>query len=192
MRIKRRLPKVKLSEKLKNVLKWVFFGLFALILFAFSTSGSPYSSKAIALLPFAVAIACFTPEWPSAIAGGVCGMLVDISCDKTLGFTGLYLCLICGLVSAMFRQLLRKNIINYLVAAVLFCAVYLYIDYFFFYRIWDYPGYQSVLSQRLWPSYFKTLLWSPLMYFVVWLATRLSVAKRELALEGENKKIDRI
>ena len=187
---KRRLPK--LSEKVKNVLKWAFYAFFALILFSLSTSGNPEASKGLVLIPFALAIACFNSEMTSAIVGGVFGMLVDISCDKVLGFTALYLCLLCGICTAMFRQLLRKNFLNYLIAVVLCCGIYLYLDYAFFYQIWGFSGYETVLSEKLLPSCLKTVAWSPLTFIIVFVSELLSKNKRELSLEGDNANIDRI
>lgn len=185
-------PRKPLPLPLKTALKWAAYIISAMLAFAFSTSGSSTHSKALALMPLAISIAVFSEEIPSAAMGGFAGLLIDISQGQLLGFTGLYLCLLCGLVSALFRRFLRKNIINYLVAAVIIAFAYLYIHYFFYYRIWDYEGYSEVLTSRLIPSTLKTLLWSPVWFVYAWALTRLSGEKRELEIEEADEKIDRV
>ncbi len=185
-------PKKPLPLPLKTAIKWAAFIITAAAAFAFSTSGSAAHSKAISLLPLAVSIAVFSEEIPAAAMGGLAGLLIDISQGLLPGFTALYLCLCCGLVSALFRQFLRKNILNYLAATAILLFAYLYIHYFFYYRIWDYEGYGGVLTSRLVPSTLKTLLWSPVWFVYVWLLTRLSGRKKELEIEEADEKIDRV
>lgn len=181
-----------MPEGLKIAIKWVVYFVFALILFAFSTQGESATPKAIVLLPLAFSIAVFEDEVPAAVTGAVSGLLIDISLDKLLGFTAFFLCISCGLISAFFRQFLRKNIINYLIIVFVLTALFLYVDYYLFYRIWGYEGFESVLKAILIPSWLKTLLWSPAVFGGVWLLDKLSGASRRLVIEEQDKNIDRI
>lgn len=177
---------------LKTAIKWAVFIITAAIVFAFSTAGASSHSRALALLPLAISISVFSEEIPSAVMGGFSGLLIDVSQGQLIGFTALYLCLCCGLISALFRQFLRKNFINYAVAVIICVFVYLYINYFFYYRIWEYEGYGLVLKSRLLPSALKTLIWSPVWFVYVWLLTKLSGKKKTLEIEEEDEKIDRV
>ncbi len=185
-------PKKPLPLPLKTALKWAAFIIAAMLAFAFSTSGASSGSRAMSLMPLAVSIAVFSEEIPSAAMGGFAGLLIDIAQGQLLGFTGLYLCLGCGLVSALFRQFLRKNIINYIAVAAALALCYLYIHYFFYYSIWDYEGYSEVLGARLVPSTLKTVLWSPVWFAYSWLLTRLSGERKKLEIEEPDEKIDRV
>lgn len=186
----KKLPR--LPQPLKAALKWAFYILFSLILFCFTTSGNAHRSSGLPLLPFCIAVAVFSGELAAAAAGGFCGILIDIAQGQLIGFCGLFLCLFCGLCSALFRQFLRKNLLNYMIALITAAAVYLYLDYFFYYRIWEFEGYQTILTMRLIPSTLKTILISPIMFAAVWLAERISAAKRTLEIEGEDERIDRV
>lgn len=177
---------------LKTAIKWAVFIITAAIVFAFSTAGASSHSRALALLPLAISISVFSEEIPSAVMGGFSGLLIDVSQGQLIGFTALYLCLCCGLISALFRQFLRKNFINYAVAVIICVFVYLYINYFFYYRIWEYEGYGLVLKSRLLPSALKTLIWSPVWFVYVWLLTKLSGKKKTLEIEEADEKIDRV
>ena len=184
-------PRKPLPLPLKTVIKWAVFIITAAIAFAFSTAGGSSHSKALALLPLALSISVFSEEIPSAAMGGFAGLLIDISQGQLIGFTALYLCLCCGLVSALFRQFLRKNFINYAAAVIVCVFAYLYIQYFFYYRIWEYEGYGLVLKSRLLPSALKTLIWAPVWFVYVWLITKLSGKKKTLEIEEADEKIDR-
>lgn len=177
---------------LKTAIKWAVFIITAAIVFAFSTAGASSHSRALALLPLAISISVFSEEIPSAVMGGFSGLLIDVSQGQLIGFTALYLCLCCGLISALFRQFLRKNFINYAVAVIICVFVYLYINYFFYYRIWEYEGYGLVLKSRLLPSALKTLIWSPVWFVYIWLLTKLSGKKKTLEIEEADEKIDRV
>lgn len=192
MKIQTKPKREGLSQNVRTVLKWAFY-VFALIFFYCQmTSGDGSSSKALMLIPFSTAIACYEGEVPSAIIGAISGLLIDLATGQLLGFTGLYLCLLCGIISGMFRQFLRKNIINYFALTLATCLIYLYIDYYFCYVIWDHEGYEQVLKCRLIPSHLKTILFSPLCYLTCHLAEKLSNVKRKLELEEESEMVNRV
>lgn len=179
-------------EGVKTAFRWIVYTIIAFLLFAFSTQGDSSVPKAIVLFPLAFAIAVFESEVPSAVTGTVCGLLIDISTDKLLGFTAFYMCVLCGLMSALFRQFLRKNIISYIAITAALTGIYLYVDYYLFYKIWGEIGYETVLKTVLLPSWLKTVLWSPLVFFAVWLFDRITGPERRLVIEATDKNIDRI
>ncbi len=181
-----------LSQNIRTVLKWLFYVLVMIFFYCVMVSGSGNGSKALMLIPFSTAIACYEGEIPSAVIGAISGILIDMATGQLLGFTGLYLCLLCGIISGMFRQFLRKNIVNYFALTVATCLVYLYVDYYFFYVIWDYEGYQEVLKQRLIPSHLKTIVFSPLCYLMCLAAEKLSTVRRKLELEEKSEMVDRV
>lgn len=177
---------------LKTAFRWLFFILSATVFASFATAGSGEHSKAYVLIPLSLAVAVFSGEIESAAFGGFCGILTDISTGQVPGFAATYLCLICGLVSALFRQFLRKNFLNYLILTAATLFAYLYIDYFFYYRIWEFEGYDTVLSSRLLPGIFKTFLWTPFAFYAIKLAVKLSGDRRPLNIEETDEKIDRV
>ncbi|MCD7823592.1 MAG: rod shape-determining protein MreD [Oscillospiraceae bacterium] len=192
MKVQTRQKRQGLSQNVRTVLKWLFYALTIIFFYCRMTSGDGDGSKSLMLIPFATAIACYEREVPSAIIGAISGILIDMATGQLLGFTGLYLCLFCGIISGMFRQFLRKNIINYFALTLATCLVYLYIDYYFFYVIWDYEGYQEVLKHRLIPSHLKTIVFSPLCYLACLIAEKLATVKRKLELEEKSEMVDRV
>ena len=175
----------------KIAIKWVLFALLMVFCYTSSTAGG---GKPVGLLlfPLATAVAVYESEIPSAVFGACAGLLLDVSLGKLPGFTALWLCLCCAGVSALFAQLLRKNIINFLLIFFAVGGVYLYIDYYFYYKIWAYEGYELVLKMRLLPSAVKTLLWALPMFGIVYLLERLSGMSRKLELEEQDENIERV
>lgn len=180
-----------LKPGVKIAIKWIVFTLLAIFMYTSSTSGST-GSKALLLFPLTMAAAVFESEIPSAIFGAAAGLLLDVSLDKLPGFTALLLLLFCTGISALFAQLLRKNIVNFLGVFLLAGVIYLYIDYYLYYKIWGYEGYQLVLTHRLIPSALKTLAWSLPVFGAVYIIERLCGSSRKLNLEEQDKNIDRV
>lgn len=175
----------------KIAIKWAVFVILAVFCYTSSTAGSG-KPAGLLLFPLAAAVSIYEEEIPSAVFGSCAGLLLDVSLGKLPGFTALWLCLCCAGISALFAQLLRKNIVNYLLIFFSVGGVYLLIDYYFYYKIWGYEGYELVLKMRLIPSAVKTLLWSLPVYVTVYLIERFSGISRKLDLEEQDENIERV
>ena len=180
-----------LRPEIKAAIKWLIFFVLAVLMYASSTSGAA-KPKALLLFPLAAAAAVFESEIPSAVFGAFCGLLLDVSLGKLTGFTALWLCLCCAGTAALFARLFRKNILNFLWIFVLIGGIYLYADYYFYYKIWAYEGYKLVLTKYLIPSAVKTLLWSIPVYGAVYVIERVCGAPRKLSPEEQDANIERI
>lgn len=181
----------RIKPGVKTGIKWTVFVFAAALMYTFSTAGGS-GSKAMLLFPAAMSVAVYETEIPSALFGSCAGLLLDISLGKLPGFTALWLLICCSLISVLFRQLLRKNIINFLGLFLLFGGIYLYIDYYFYYKIWGYEGYRLVLTHRLIPSALKTLGWALPVFAGVYVLERLCGSPRKLNLEEQDKNIERV
>lgn len=189
--MKRNEGKINIHPNIKIILKWIFFVILMILGYTSSTSGSGKPAGLI-LFPLAVAVAAYENEIPAAIFGSCAGLLLDVSLGKLPGFTALWLCLCCAGAASLFVQLLRKNIVNFLLIFLAVGGVYLWIDYYFYYKIWAYEGYKTVLRKIMIPSALKTLAWAIPIFVLVYLAERLSGASRKLELEEQDKNIERV
>ena len=70
-------------------------------------------------------------------------------------------------------------------------GIYLYLDYYFFYAIWQEEGYKLAFEKMLLPSAIKTLLISPLIFAAEYLLTKLFGITRRLVIEEQNGMVDR-
>lgn len=189
--MKNKQQRIIVKPAVKIGIKWAVFAVLAIFIYGFSTSGGG-SPKALLLFPLVVAISVFEAEIPSAVFGSVCGLLLDVSLNKLTGFTALWLCLCCTAISMLFCQLLRKNIVNFMAVFALLGLIYLYTDYYFYYKIWAFEGYRLVLTRRLIPSALKTLAWAVPVYGLVYLIERLCGETRRLNIEEQVENVDRV
>ena len=180
-----------LGPRAKTALKWVIFIIIAIFGYTSSTSGNGGSSGLV-LFPLAIAVSVYESEIPSALFGSFAGLLLDVSLGKLPGFTALWLCLCCSGFSALFSMLMRKNIVNYILAFLVGGGIYLGIDYYFYYRIWAYEGYELIFRKILLPSALKTLAWAIPVFAAIYIIERLSGVFRKLELEEQDKNIERI
>lgn len=189
--MKNKQQRITVKPAVKICIKWAVFSVLAILIYGFSTAGGG-GPKALLLFPFAMAAAVFEPEIPAAAFGAVCGLLLDVSLGKLTGFTALWLYLCCAGISMLFCQLLRKNIINFTVVFTLLGLIFLYIDYYFYYKIWAFEGFELVLTKRLIPSALKTLAWAVPIYGLVYLLERICGDPRKLNIEEQVENIDRV
>lgn len=182
---------ISLKPGIKTAIKWVVFVLMMIFSFSSSTSGNG-GSEGLVLFPLALAVAVYESEIPAAVFGSFSGLLLDFSLGKLPGFTALWLCLISAGMSALFSQLLRKNIVNYLLTFTVSGLLYLWIDYYFYYKIWGFEGHELILKKLLIPSAVKTLLWAVPVYILVYIIERLSGVFKKLVLEEQDKNIERV
>lgn len=192
--MKRIDPTLRTADKtgVRTAAKWLFFAALAVFFFTSSTAGNGGKAQTLLLFPAAMAVAVFESEIPAAIFGSCAGLLLDVSLDKLPGFTALWLCLCCAGMSALFGSFLRRNILNYIWTSAIVLLAFLYIDYYFYYKIWSFEGYELVLSRRLIPSAVKTFFSGLPVYCIVYIAERLSGIPRKLDLEEQNENIERI
>ncbi len=175
--------------ELKTALKWLCYFIFGVGGYIFATAGG--KSTVLFMIPLAVCIAIFEEEIPSALMACFLGLLTDMATGKLLGFTALYLCAVCGGISALFRQLMRKNIFNFAWIYLLAGGIYLYLDYYFFYAVWQLEGYPSVVKSVIIPSAIKTYICGFIVYFGVYLLGRIFGRTRRLTVEQQSMMIDR-
>lgn len=176
----------------KIIIKWVIYVLLGLVAFCMCTTGSAASSKALLLLPLAISIAIFEGEIPSCVMGAYMGLLLDIATDRLLGFSALCLCILCGIISALFRQLLRKNIYNFALASLVCEGIYLFLCRYFFYTIWQKEGNEEVFKTLMLPSAIKTYIFGFAVYGLCYVIIRLTGDRKRLVIEEKSKMIDRI
>ena len=74
--------------------------------------------KPILLVPAAAAIAVNSGQYGSALAGAVCGFLIDIACGKLMGYNAVLLTFFCIIVSLLYEYYLRNKFINYIIILI--------------------------------------------------------------------------
>ncbi len=155
-------------KKYRNLVKWVVYTLFALLLFCFQCAPVRFGifEGVVFLLPFAVALSCYEGIVPSAIVASLCGLFWDYSAQRVFGFHALILCVICVVVSLVMKFYVRPVFISVIVAVAVAVMVYCLADFFFFYVLRGYEGASAVFTSHYLPTFLKTSLFGIVIAFL--------------------------
>lgn len=170
------------NEKLLPYIKWTIY-YFLLILF-YSLQTTPnlfeiFGIKPVLVLPLVVCVCMYEGVMTSTIYAMVAGLLWDISSDKLFGFNAIIL-LSCGmLISLVCIYYLRTKLINSAGFVLLTALIQGFLDFTFYYAIWDYTGSSIILFQRILPTIIYTVIVSPIFYFTIRaISKRLNIISR--------------
>ena len=122
--------------RFKTTLRWMIYYLLIFISFIIMTSGTLY--KPILLVPLAVGIAVNNNIYASAVTGAICGFLIDICCGKLFGYNAVILTVFCIAANLVFELYLKDRFINYFIITAAAAFLQCWLDYKFYYQIWDY------------------------------------------------------
>lgn len=143
--------------------------------------------KPIYFIPLCVCICMNEGEYPAALTGGICGLLLDEACGKIFGYSSVMLIIFCVTATIMFRHFLFQNIINVIALSAVFTTAYQILDYFFYYAMWDYEGSGYVFSEISIPCIFYTIMISPVVYLIVKPVIRRFYPKKAKTIEEAMK-----
>ena len=101
-------------KKSRNLIKWLVYTVFALLLFCFQSAPQRFGifDSVMFLLPFAVALCCYEGIVPSAVVASLCGLFWDYSAQRVFGFHALILCVLCVAVSLVMKYYIRPLLVN--------------------------------------------------------------------------------
>ncbi len=170
----------------KLAIKWVIFSVIIILAFIFSTTGNNHFAKPLLLIPIVVCISIDENELISGIIGAVCGLLIDMSCGRLLGFNAI-LIMVCAVSSCLcFRHLMRKNFLNAMALTAIIAIIQGVFDLLFYYVMWNTQGYMIVLNKITIPSVIFTVISSLIIYFLFKKIVSL-FAEREIVVLEDNR-----
>ncbi len=160
------------SRNMKIFAKWTLTVFLIIICTIISTTNFSNDARTLLLIPLALSFSMFHPPLSSAIVGGVCGLIIDISSGKIVGLNGIFLLIFSVIVSLFCLHLLRTNLINAIIVTIITSVIIIMLDYFFNFVIWREEGYQILLGSYFVPTMIYTILSSPIIYLIVKIIVR--------------------
>lgn len=167
--------------RIKTTIRWLLYYLLIFLSFIIMTSGTLY--KPILLVPLAIGIAINNNIYGSAVTGASCGFLIDICCGKLFGYNAVILAFFCIAANLVFELYLKSRFINYLMITALVSYIQCWLDYKFYYQIWDYENVGRIfvrVSLRVWAY---TVISSFFVYLLIKLVNKLLMPKEHLTIE---------
>ncbi len=166
---------------LLQTVKWFAYALLIFVCYLLETSGSYL--KPLFLIPAALCIASHTGEIQAMAVGTICGLLLDLACGKLLGYNAVWLVVSCVAVSLLHSYLLREKLLNMLFLTLVCTAVQGYLDFVFYYAVWEHENVSLIYTKVILPSGLMTVIAAIPLYFLInWIA-RICGSKRKFELE---------
>ena len=145
------------------------------------TSGTLY--KPILLVPLAVGIAVNNNIYASAVTGAICGFLIDICCGKLFGYNAVILTVFCIAANLVFELYLKDRFINYFIITAAAAFLQCWLDYKFYYQIWDYEYVGRIFRKVSMKVWLYTVISSVFVFLVLKLVNRLLTPREHLTIE---------
>lgn len=135
---------------------------------SFIVGCSGFYIKPILYIPIVVTLGMFSEdEVTSAIVGGASGLLLDVCYNRLIGFNGIILLTVCVATTLLFKNYLRPIFFNALTTTIVFTAMQGIIDYYFYYRVWHYDDYNTILYNYTVPTCIITVVSLIVVYPII-------------------------
>ncbi len=167
--------------RFKTTLRWIIYYLLIFISFIIMTSGTLY--KPMLLVPLAVGIAVNNNIYASAVTGAICGFLIDICCGKLFGYNAVILTVFCIAANLVFELYLKDRFINYFIITAAAAFLQCWLDYKFYYQIWDYEHVGRIFRKVSMKVWLYTVISSVFVFLVLKLVNRLLMPREHLTIE---------
>ena len=179
--MKIRTPREKRILYIKNILRWIITYAVIFICFLIMTSGTWL--KPVLLVPAAVAVALANGQLSSAFTGAVCGYLIDIAGDKVIGTNAVILTVFSVVISLLYEYYLRNKFVNYMIITAVVSYVVLWLDYKFYYEMWEYEYVERIFAQTSMKVWAYTIVSAVVIYFIFELINYYLMPKNHVTIE---------
>lgn len=179
--MKLRTPREKRILYIKTIVRWILYLVIVLLSFTVMMSGS--WKKPVLLVPVALCIAINNDIMISACSGAFCGFLIDIACDRLFGYNAVLLTIFCAAVSLVYELYLRKKFFNYLWISALTAFLQCWLDYKFYYEMWDYENAERIFHNISLKVWLYTVISSVIIYIIFSIINKFFMPKEHLTIE---------
>lgn len=179
MRLK--TPREKRILYTKTTVRWILYYLLILLFFTIMTSGT--YTKPMLLVPAAICVAIGNGVMAAAVTGAVCGFLTDMACGRLFGYNAVLLTVFCVAASLIFELYLRNKFVNYLWITAVASFLQCWLDYKFYYEIWDYENVSRIFTRVSLKVWGLTVIASVVVYALYKLINHFLMPKEHLTIE---------
>lgn len=155
------------TERRYLIAKWIIYIALTVFFYVIMRSGIFGAWQPVFIIPLAVSASMYRDELVSCIFALFCGYMIDIAYGFTFGFSAVWLMAVCVAASVLVRNLIRVNIINYMIITIFAVLLEYSMDYLFNVVIWNVPRGDIILTVSIIPTAVSTIITSPAVYMLV-------------------------
>ncbi len=160
------------TEKRNRAVKWGIFILMMLLFYTLMRVGIFNRWQPYFIIPLTAAVAMFESEITACIFSMFGGFMTDIACGYLFGFSAVWLMTVGVLASLLVRNLIRVNIVNFMLISFAAVVAEFSMDYLFNVFIWNVKHSDVVIMMTILPSAISTVVVSPAVYYLVRMVER--------------------
>ena len=162
-------PKEELSraEKRYRLAKWAVFSFMLLFFYVLMRAGIFGLWQPVMLIPLCAAVSMYEDELSSCIFALFCGYMNDIASGYVFGFSAVWLMSVCVVSSLLVRNLIRVNLVNFLIISAAAVVTEFSMYYLFNIVLWNIPKGEVILTASVIPTAAATIVLSPAVYYLV-------------------------
>ncbi|MEG0664634.1 MAG: rod shape-determining protein MreD, partial [Clostridia bacterium] len=166
------------KKQTRQIVKWILYYFIMFFLFILQTTPGLFAigqARPVFLYTLVVLIAFFEQELPSAVFGMFCGLLIDYSSSRPLGFNAFFLVIIATVISLLTKYLIRSNFTNFISFSAAANFLIINLDFFFSYIIWNHDGLAQIYSEKIiWIFIYSVIITAPLYYLFKFIALKFN------------------
>ncbi len=166
------------TERRYRFAKYMIFISLAVFFYVLMRIGVFGAWQPVFLIPLAVSFSMYRDELASCVFALFCGYMTDIAYGFIFGFSAVWLMAVCVLVSVLVRNLIRVNIVNFLILTAAAVFIEFSMDYLFNVVIWNVHRGDVILTASIVPTAVATTVAAPAVYLLV------SMIERRLGRNG--------
>lgn len=155
------------SERRRRLAKHLIYIALMLFFYVIMRAGIFGAWQPVFIIPLATAYAMYRDELPACLFALLCGYMTDIASGYVFGFSAVWLMTVCVGTALLVRNLIRVNIINFMILTAAAILLEFSMDWLFNIFIWNIPRGDIILKVSVIPTAIATLAVSPAVYFIV-------------------------
>ena len=155
------------TEKRYRIAKWGIFILMMILFYSLMRTGIFNRWLPMFLIPLSTAVAMHENEIPACVFSLFCGYMTDIACGYIFGFSAVWLMAVGVAASLLVKNLIRLNIVNFLIIDLVAVLTVFSMDYLFNIFIWNVEHGDVIVRVTMIPSAVATVIVSPAVYYPV-------------------------
>lgn len=169
--------------RLRGFLRWLCYSLLLLLFYLWEVAPLIRGWCPLLIIPLATAVAMFEGEFAAGIFGVVCGLMLDIASGTLIGFSSMWLLVICPTISLLGQFWLKTSWLTHLVMNTITVVFICSMDYLFLHWVWERESSGISFVHSLLPAYLWAIILSLPVYFLVRFISGKFRPKEERRLE---------
>lgn len=178
---------------LRVFLRWFLYAMLLLLFYLWETNPMIKGFCPLLIIPLATAVAMREGELAAAVFGVFCGFMLDTASGTILGFSSLWLLVLCPVISLLAQLCVKVNAASHFVINFGASLVMGFLDFLFIHWVWEQGQSHITFLHEVLPAYLGAVIFSVPVYWLVLLIScnfreRVERHPEESSLTAEDAK----